>query len=462
MKLGLGVPLVNYKHMSLQEKLSGIGGLTFFKDFSSLTLDAEYALGSRTATFTSARDATHPATYVDIDGVIQSTTTADVGRFDYGYYDATGYHAFDKPKLHIEGAGTNNIISTLFSEGDTGGLDDSWSAVTTGLNGTVTWSLVDVSDTCNVGTTVNAQRCQYSGHAGDSNETFYLSSTLSAVGSFVQGDVATITVWVKGSTTTGNFQIGFVEADAGGGWNTAHISGDIKSSISSTEWRKFTFTGTCADADCSRISILGFLFNSDIDANETIDIQIKCPQLEKSPYATSFIPTTTAALSRTAEVLKYVISGNRTAATEGAVFSIIPEYADSVNTGFLKITDTDTKKRFMRFTASANDILVKSNETDSTTSSVTDLINESWTAHTAMKVGYSMQSTGNPNVACYYQGVADGTDSETDFTAPAWGTSFYVGCDNAGNNQMNGWFSSVAFYNKFPTATEQLQIAGIL
>ena len=44
--------------------------------------------------------------------------------------------------------------------------------------------------------------------------------------------------------------------------------------------------------------------------------------IEKSPFATSAIPTTVAALTRNKEVLNYTTSGNRTAATESMVVVI--------------------------------------------------------------------------------------------------------------------------------------------
>ena len=126
------------------------------------------------------------------------------------------------------------------------------------------------------------------------------------------------------------------------------------------------------------------------------------------------------------------------------------------------ITDTDTKQRKVFFDASSDDVHVFPNLTDTAGSTIADLINEAYTINQEMTLGYSVQSTGNPNVAGYFDGVADGTDDNDDFTSPSWGTNFQIGADNGTANNFYGIIQSIAFFNKFLSATDQATVDAIL
>ena len=71
----------------------GIEGLTFYVDYTDgyRGADADFSIGSPTATFTVTRSATNPATYINATGVILTNTTSNVPRFSYGYYDENGW-----------------------------------------------------------------------------------------------------------------------------------------------------------------------------------------------------------------------------------------------------------------------------------------------------------------------------------------------------------------------------------
>ena len=111
---------------------------TFLADYGDESLDADYSRGSPTATFSASRDATHPATYFDSSGVMQKTETSNVGRFNYGYYDTSGYHAFTTSGVLIEEACMNYLKTTIFdADGNADGIADNWS-ISDSVSGVIT------------------------------------------------------------------------------------------------------------------------------------------------------------------------------------------------------------------------------------------------------------------------------------------------------------------------------------
>jgi hypothetical protein len=154
-----------------------------------------------------------------------------------------------------------------------------------------------------------------------------------------------------------------------------------------------------------------------------------------------------------------VLVSNRTAATESCVIKLAPEFANgAAGTKRFISSDTASSKddRQMFFTTDApqNDVKLFPNVTQTVGSSVLDVINDTWLANTAMTLGYSVQSTGNPNVAGYFDGVTSGTDDNDDFTANDWGTNFYIGSNPAGASPLYGTIKSVVFFSDLKTAED--------
>ena len=421
--------------------------LLFWKIYDNESgLDADISLGSKTATFAASRDATHPATFIDSVGVVQVTTTSNVGRFNSGYYNATGFHKFEKTGILIEVASTNYLKQSIFSAGATIGTNwnDSHTTATQ-----VTYSLVDVKSTFNVGATVQSQRVVYTGVGADVTAFSHLFSDATAAASFAQGDIVIISAWIKGSTDS-QFRLRYNEYDNVDTIGTSHVGSDIAGSISSTEWRRFTFSAVTVDADIDHVKAFVDIFN--IDDGEEIDLQFANIQIEKLPFASSFIPTTTAALTRNKETLKYETSGNRSAAVESCVAKVAPGYVNNLTPNHF-IADTDTKRRTFWQVGTTNDFRVDVNASDSAASQVNDIINDSWTANTEMTLGYNIQHS-SPYIAGFFQGVADGTnETADDFTDPAWGTFFTVGSSGT-SSQFDGTIFSIAFFDRVLTAAE--------
>ena len=440
-----------------------ISGCTFAANYNNGYLDALFSTGSGTATFAATRAAGNPATYVDADGVLQLVTTSNIPRYSSGYYDATGFSnwANNKSGVMIEGASTNYLKQGIFAAGATVGTN--WTE-TNDVAGSPTFSLVDVKSTFNVGTTVQSQRIVYTGVGGDTGVEFIVVfSDDTAVGSFVQTDVITASVWLKGSSDT-PIIIKITEKDAAGTGGTSHRSADISGSLSSTEWRKFTLSTTIADADASRVA--GEMAVEDINTGTATDIQFTAFQVEKLPFASSFIPTTTAALTRNAETLKYVISGNRTAATESMIIKTAVEHSSDTNGAneYYHFDETDTKSRFSGYLGTgdfgADAIGFLPNQTDSGASSASDYAT-TWTENVEETFSMSCQHS-SPYVEFYRAGVSEGTDTVDDFINPAWGTDFWVGNNSGTSGWLYGTIFSISYFNRVLTSAEHASITASL
>lgn len=426
-------------------------GLTFYKDFTKANnMLADFAVGSNVITF--ARSAC-PCTYIDSSGILQEVTAADVPRITQGYYDSTGFNS--QPEIMIEGASTNLLTHGIFDAGTTQATG--W-ALDEDESSTLTKSLVDVtSDLMNI-SGAQAQRIEVT--FSDGTYIDY-KSDVTAVGTFAQNDYATISFWLKGTVGSNiELKLSIREYDAAGVGGTIHSSADIAGSLSTTEWRRFTYSVQLTDADLSRAKAFIGLRNP--VASDVVDLYIAGAQLEELPLASSLTPTTSAAVTRNADVVSAKTSGNRTAAQESCVVRLAPYFKDSVTTASAYISDTATKRRTFLFTSGANDVQFSPNGTDSAGTNVTDLINDSWSANQSMVLGYSVQSTGNPNAAGYYNGSADGTNDNDDFTSPAWGTNFYIGTWSGGTAQLFGGIKAIAFFDRVLSSAEHAYIASII
>lgn len=426
--------------------------ITFLASYRNQTLNADYANGSPTATLAASRDATHPATYFDASGVMQKTETSNVGRFNYGYYDTTGWHKWSDGDcgVMLEGASTNYLKQGIFAAGT--GTATNWTITEDDTNND-TPSLVDVSSDFNIGTTVQSQMIVMT-FSGDGSE-LTLKSDATAAASFAQNDIITVSVWVKGTITGLTLKLRFDEFDSSAVVGSSHAGSDIASSISSTAWRKFTYTATCADADCDNVKAIFEV--AGIGAADAIDLQFTCAQLEKLRHVSSFIPTTSAALTRNAETLKYETSGNRTAAVESMVLKFAPEFAKTGSSNYPYIVSSDTKSREIYFDPISGDAFnVYSNRTDSGNSKVNTLGSPAWLANAELTLGYNMQHS-SPYIACFWDGVADGSDETVDdFTSPDWGTYFWIGVKHDGNYPFFGTLKSISFFNEVLSDSDML------
>lgn len=419
-------------------------GLTFVKDYSTGTINADFSVGSPTGTFTSTRSATAPATYIDANGVIQVSTTSDVPLFDLGEYSTTGFTAVNKG-YHAYRASTNLLTrtdGTAYSSGLWTGWSNQYDVASA-----PTPTNQSIPELTSIASSVS-QRIQYVS-GGDTNKIVRVESPYTTAGTVVQNDVVTVSFFAR--SITGNtgvtLKAQIVSRNAATSLLTVYQGDDI-AGLLSTAWRKFTFSATITDATSSRVSFK-FGAHGDVGTGDAVDFEIALPQLEKLPYATPFIPTTTAALTRAGDVLKYANAGNSTADEETIIIQLATTYTTSVNGINNFAYSTDTKRRQLRHYTNQDDIRFNPNTDDSTVSvasAESHLLNTSY-----VYVGVAKHSS--PRALIYRDGVLVGS-STTDYINPSWGTYNYIGSDNNEKLQLDGNIRRVIKFNRALSSTE--------
>jgi hypothetical protein len=317
--------------------ISGLpmNGLMSYKnaeDNPDVPKDLDYSLGSATNTLTVSRSATYPSTYLDKDGKTTLCDTSDIARRTMGYWNETGWH-YD-PHWLLEGASTNYVLNGHFSiDYNSDGLSDSWS------RGTAT-VVKYTRETCAVNGLANgksqkfvaafdAEPVRYTGllTTSTANDTFDATSANIPV---------TVSFWARGDfsgITTGRSVGSWVqcEADDNAGtfqqfvFNSRSIENSV-TDLSATEWRRFSYTGTITDIDSRKVRLrFGYFSAADglrPQAGESCWLEVYGVQIEKQLYPSSYIPTTTAALTRNAETTNtYTTAGNFPAPSGGNCLS---------------------------------------------------------------------------------------------------------------------------------------------
>ena len=443
------------------QQLINIGGLTFYKNYYlNQTINGDYSVGSPAATYTASRGASNPATYVDSLGVIQVTTTSNQPRFTSAIYDSTG--RLSRPGLIMERASTNIMIRTDGSAigNVTGGT--AWTGWAPEFNTTTTpvYSNVLVPELSSI-SGARSQRIQWSGTATNNNVKIVSSNT--AVGSVAQNDVITISGWIR--SQTGNVGAG-VKADlevwirdSAGTALEINTGANFLDSGVDTTWKRFQQSVTATNASASRMSCkIGC--QAGIDTGDVMDVEYYGIQVEiNSGAATTWIPTITVGLTRNADQLSYVISGNMTAATETDFVRFTSFWNGATPITPNALLDTDTKRRFIILdNASSDTMAFYPNNTDNA-GTVAFMVPDP-VAFTNYVLAGAAQSTGNPNAEMYTDGVSTSTDND-DFTANVWGTNFYIGT-TSGGSVFGGVITAVAFYNRVLTSTEVATVTTIL
>ena len=186
-------------------------------------------------------------------------------------------------------------------------------------------------------------------------------------------------------------------------------------------------------------------------------------QFEANPYATSFIPTTTTSLTRPVEVLTYPIASNRTAAQESIFIKYAQNYnsANAIQSGTVPaLTATDTKNRVLApanfNNANKTTFLPNSNDSVSVLAQANTLtLNTSY-------VTAGIANTSSPYANLYLNGTSVNSYTTGGYTTNAWGTNFYIGCNNNSAGQVDGIIQAVAFYSTALNSTQVATITNIL
>ena len=262
------------------------------------------------------RSATNPATYIDGSGVIQLLTLSNVQR-PKNYYDTTGFHVLSG--VLIESSSTNYILNSYFSiDTDSNGISDNWVGVSAATNTRETYAFDAIPNSKSQKSTYTlpSEIGRYASifSSTTANDSFNASGgNINMSLSFLaRGNLTTLTT---GATSSSNFWVGVIEEDNSGAFQRypftpRKLSEAATDGLHATEWHRFCFSGDVTDTDTRRVSVrfgyFGAANGSRPTTGESWVLEIKNVQIEKKTTCTSFIPTTTTAVTRNAETMQCI------------------------------------------------------------------------------------------------------------------------------------------------------------
>ena len=375
-------------------------------DFTTANLDSRI-------TFTRTTDATHPATYVDGSGYVTSATN-NQPRFDYTL--ATGGAC---KGLLIEESRTNLVP---YSE------DFTKSTWTKGVNITLTGG--QANDPANGS---NATRLQMPTGSGT---YIYRLDTLIAASYTV-----TVFARLRSGSTTGVFRLGA---------STTIVALTDANSVACTTtstWQRFTYTFTATAASW-------YVGIDSIDSVTALDIEIFGFQLEAGAFATSYIPTTTTALTRNADVA--TMTGTNFSdwfnASEGTIKA---DFITTYPAGTQRVYHIDngtTSTRFRCYTLSDTSL-----QTEVTVGGV----NQAVMANTVTSTVNTLVKTAMAYKVNDFKASSNASalNTDTSGTVPTGINEAYLGHGGPGTTtRLNGWLQQFYFYSQALTGSETISI----
>ena len=433
-------------------RLLSVPGLSCYLDCGRSELYARHGLGDPRVGFMAARNSSAPGVHIALDGRIITETRSDVPLTVGGYWDTTGFHKFHRPGWWVGKAATNLLKDSDFSrDTDSDGVSDNWGLVT--ISGvTPSRSSTDLPGGANGRS--YSQTLTFDETFG---ANFYQASQSVAL---TKGDLVTVSGFIKhdNASMSGNgLSSPVVEFYAPGVVPTLSINWANLLAQPSGEWRYFEILTTATGTGNASLR-LARVASADYDVTGSVSFAYL--QIEKSPYATLHVPTTTAALTRPKDICLTLNAGNRNAAEETIIIVATP-WGDFANDGIARLLmSSSVKDRRIEKYSTHPVPQFKPNSSDNgdcaAYASGAD-INGFGTYTFAAVCKHS-----SPYAQLYIDGVSVAGDSSDDYVNPAWGDFTYLGSSAAGTGQLNGVIHAVVVFNRALSAAEVAYVTNLL
>jgi hypothetical protein len=243
--------------------------------------------------FTVTRSASNVATRVNASGFIE-TVADNVPRLDY----PLGGIANGCPALLVEPSAVNYLLrSEEFNNA-------SWGKNSTGINTSIGTNGIEANVAISPDGTQNADRVNFLLQA---DADLGLNQNYAAATS---GQTYNTSIWFKGEGTNIGKQIKVQIKRTSGGT----FVGSISTITLTSGWVRFTSPAITLGASNSGVIVT-------ISSNDATNALIWGAQLEQGSVATSYIPTTTAAITRGADVINKTGVSSLIGQTEGTIYA---------------------------------------------------------------------------------------------------------------------------------------------
>jgi hypothetical protein len=370
-------------------------------------------------------------TYFDSTGTLQ-TAASGVARFDY---DPTSLQARG---ILIEESRTNSIRnSTMVGAvaGSPGTIPTNWSSTIVGAG--LNYEIISTG-TSNGIPFIDVR---IYGNASSAFPVLYFESSTQIAA--LTGQSWTISGFIQriaGSMTNINsIHLRIVERTSGGSivrTNESAITVPTSGTLSSGRMvRSFTFSGGATTAYAHP----GIRLNVNVSLPMDVTLRIGGVQLEQGSFSTSFIPTTSSVLTRSADSFSFPISSWFNA-SESTLYGRASTAGINSASTIADINNNAFSERFQiryasNFTYSG--IITTANTVQSSFSGGTT------TANTQNKLAIS--ATGNDGVL-YANGTLRSSDSS--ISMPTAQTQMRVGGVSSGSERLNGHLQNIKYYPK--------------
>ena len=392
--------------------------------------------------FTVSRTTTvaNSSTRINKDGFIE-TVLDNVPRLDYPLGGAVN----GCPALLVEPTATNGIRNNSMVGAVTGSpgtlpTGGGWSTILRGLTQTIVGAGTENG--------IAYIDIRFSGTATSTNivEIRYESNTQIVASS---GQVWTNSIYLKkiaDPNPPNDYQLSIYERDSGGGF----LAFGFLTIVPTTTIQRFTQTRTLSGATTARVQPFLF-FNVTNGSTYDFTVRVGYPQMELGSVATSVIPTTTAAVTRSAEIISDTTATALIGQTEGTIYAEV-DVSNWVNLGrIFSISDGTSNNRIMTLFNTSNRIRViidvsgSAAQADISSASLSNGIHK-------IAVGYAAN-----DVVFYVDGVLVGSDNTANI--PACSQVFLGKIEtSASTNFLNDRIRAAAIY---PNRLTNAQLATL-